>query len=139
MLKIKLTRVGKKHTPLFRIVVAPDRSKNNGEMVDYLGSYDPLLKSFKVDKEKVLSWMKKGAKPTDTVKLLLIKQNILPKEKNLKKYKVTPGKKKQARAEAKSKATQSVPDNGKEKVEKAKKPEKEAPKKEEKIEQEASE
>lgn len=72
MLKIKLQRVGKKNQPSYRIVIAEARSKLSGKYVDLLGTYDPKTNpsSFKIDKEKYKSWLKKGAQPTKTIRLL---------------------------------------------------------------------
>lgn len=75
MLKIKLVRLGKKKQPLFRIVVMPDRSKMNGRYLDLLGYYNPKTDPFtlKLDREKYQSWLKKGAQPTESLKLLVKK------------------------------------------------------------------
>jgi len=73
MLKIKLTRLGKKHQPAYRIVVAEARSKRDGKYTDLLGHYNPLAKSnkVKINKEKYQEWLAKGAQPTDTVRRLV--------------------------------------------------------------------
>ncbi|MCD8484262.1 30S ribosomal protein S16 [Candidatus Woesebacteria bacterium] len=68
MLRIKLTRIGKKHQPQYRIVVTEKRSKRDGKYVEQVGFYNPLgdkILSFEVDKYQ--SWIQKGAQPTDTV------------------------------------------------------------------------
>ena len=67
MVKIKLSRVGKKHEPHFRIVVAEAKSKVGGEYVDKLGTYNPVNKSFTLDRAKYDGWIGKGAQPTETV------------------------------------------------------------------------
>ncbi len=68
-------RIGKKKQPFFRIVVAPARSKMNGKYLDLLGHYNPLVQpsEIKLDKGKFESWLKKGAQPTQSLKLLLKK------------------------------------------------------------------
>ncbi len=68
MLRVRLTRTGKKHAPSFRIVVGP-----HSRDLEVLGSYNPQLKpaSFKVDKERLEYWVSKGAKLTDAVESLL--------------------------------------------------------------------
>ncbi|MEI6690642.1 MAG: 30S ribosomal protein S16 [bacterium] len=70
MLKIKLTRVGKKGQPQYRIVVVEARDKNSGKCVELLGTYNPLLKegSFKLDQVKYQTWLSKGAQPTTTIR-----------------------------------------------------------------------
>jgi len=75
MLKIKLTPTGKRNLRQYRIVVAEDREKLTGNIIQHLGSYNPHAKSdqVKIDKELYQSWIKKGAQPTLTVKNLVSK------------------------------------------------------------------
>lgn len=75
MLKIKLSRTGKKNQANFRIVVAEAKSKRDGKYVDLLGHYQPLNKNnkVKVDRKKYQNWLQKGAQPTQTVKKLVEK------------------------------------------------------------------
>lgn len=72
MLKIKLSRTGRKNQPSYRVVVAEARSKRDGKVVDNLGYYNPLSKSAEVviDKKKFQEWISRGAKPTITVEHL---------------------------------------------------------------------
>ena len=73
MLKIRLTRTGKKHQPSYRIVVTEARSKRDGKYIESLGFYNPLIKSkkIKIDKKKYQEWLAKGAQPTDVVRRLI--------------------------------------------------------------------
>lgn len=73
MLKIRLQRLGRKNRPNYRIVVAEHSAAPQGKYVDLLGSYDPLAKTdaIKVDADRVLEWIKKGAQPSNTVARLL--------------------------------------------------------------------
>jgi small subunit ribosomal protein S16 len=75
MLKIKLTRVGKRDQALYRIVVNEARDKRDGKYTDILGQYNPGTNpaTVTVDKEKYASWIEKGAQPTQTVKKLIEK------------------------------------------------------------------
>ena len=73
MVRIRLSRRGKKKRPFYRIVVTDIRTKRDGSPIEQIGTYDPLSKSLKIDKEKAESWIKKGAKPTETVLSLLKK------------------------------------------------------------------
>lgn len=75
MLKIKLTRTGRKNLSFFRIVVAPDKSKISGRVVDTLGSYDPHhpKNQLIINKKSYTDWLTKGAQPTQTVKQLVKK------------------------------------------------------------------
>jgi len=75
MLKIKLTRIGKKGVCDYRIVVAEAKSKNNGQYTALLGTYQPQAKPawFKIDRVKLEYWLKSGAKPTPTISKLIAK------------------------------------------------------------------
>ena len=77
--KIRLRRMGAKKAPFYRIVVADSRFPRDGRFIEELGYYDPMKKpsEVKVDAEKVQTWIKNGAQPTDTVKALLKKNEIL--------------------------------------------------------------
>ncbi|MCI5708803.1 30S ribosomal protein S16 [Veillonella caviae] len=87
MLKIRLTRLGAKKAPFYRIVVADARARREGRPVDTIGQYDatknPAIVS--VDKEKALAWLAKGAQPTDTVRSLFKKQGVMQKFADAKK------------------------------------------------------
>ncbi len=73
--KIRLTRMGAKKQPFYRIIVADSRSPRDGRFIEKIGLYDPKSDPSKieVDREKALEWIKKGAKPTDTVQKLFDK------------------------------------------------------------------
>jgi small subunit ribosomal protein S16 len=101
MIKLRLSRIGHKNAPFYRIVVANARSKREGDALDYVGTYDPKTKpsTVTVDKVKVNEWIKKGALPTETVKALLVREGVLPKTSIVKKvFNSKPGKKKAAKA-----------------------------------------
>jgi len=68
-LKIRLTRIGSTHNPIYRVVVAETRSRRDGHPVAQVGHYDPRAKGqqLTIDFEAYDSWIKKGAKATDTV------------------------------------------------------------------------
>ena len=75
MVKIRLQRFGKKKAPFYHIVVADSKSPRDGKIIEQLGTYDPMTnpETIVLDKAKVETWMKNGAKPTDTVKALIEK------------------------------------------------------------------
>jgi len=77
--KIRLTRIGSKKKPFYRIVVADSRSPRDGKFIEKIGTYDPKTEPSKieVDEDKVMSWLKKGAKPTDAVQKIFEKVNIV--------------------------------------------------------------
>ncbi|MBO6163775.1 MAG: 30S ribosomal protein S16 [Lachnospiraceae bacterium] len=67
--KIRLTRLGKKKAPFYRVQVADSRYPRDGRFIDELGTYDPSKNpsEIKIDAEKAKKWLANGAKPTDTV------------------------------------------------------------------------
>ncbi len=73
MLKIKLQPTGKRHQRYYRIVVAEDRSKLSGKVIDSIGSYNPHdpANAIVINQESYQSWIKKGAQPTDTIRNLV--------------------------------------------------------------------
>lgn len=84
MIKIKLLPRGKKHQITYRIVIALDRSKFNGNFIDDLGFYTPQTKTLTIDKEKLIDWQKKGAQLTTGVDKLL-NPDKYPKKIKVKK------------------------------------------------------
>ena len=81
MLAIKLKRVGKKKQASFRIVVKERRSKMQGNSNEDLGWFNPHTNEVKLDGEKALAWMKKGAQPTDSVRNLMVRTGAIKEEK----------------------------------------------------------
>ena len=81
MVKIRLRRMGRKHRPFYRVVVADSRSPRDGAFIEVIGHYDPLTDPATVDinEEKALKWLTCGAQPTDTVRSLLRKLGIIEK------------------------------------------------------------
>ena len=77
MVKIRLKRVGAKKAPFYHIVVADSRSPRDGKIIDQIGTYDPMTNpaTVVVNQEKLATWTKNGAKPTDSVKALIEKAN----------------------------------------------------------------
>lgn len=76
--KMRLTRMGDKKNPFYRVVVADSRKSRDGEYVDLIGTYNPLKnpEEIKLDNEKATRWLANGAQPTDTVKVLLTKAGV---------------------------------------------------------------
>ena len=83
MLKIRLQRVGKKHEPVFRIVVGNSQNgPKSGKFIEVLGSYDPRSKNKNtLNKERVQTWISKGAQVSDTVHNLLVSEKVIDKKK----------------------------------------------------------
>ena len=79
--KIRLTRMGEKKAPFYRLVVADSRSPRDGRFVEQIGTYNPLTTpaEIKINEELALKWLNNGAIPTDTVKNLLSDAGIMKK------------------------------------------------------------
>lgn len=77
--KIRLRRMGAKKAPFYRVVVADSRYPRDGRFIEEIGYYDPMKEPvvINIDAEKATAWMKNGAQPTDTVKALLKKSEII--------------------------------------------------------------
>ena len=77
--KMRLTRIGKKKAPFYRVVIADVRAPRDGRFVEEIGYYNPMTEpaDIKIDADKAKQWIKNGAQPTDTVKALLKKSGIV--------------------------------------------------------------
>ncbi len=97
MVKIRLTRTGKKGEPHYRVIVINTREKRESKAIEYLGYYNPRSNpsKFEVDVERIKYWLSVGAQPTETVARFLSKQKLFNKIE--KKYSKKPGKKTQER------------------------------------------
>ncbi|MBQ4541533.1 MAG: 30S ribosomal protein S16 [Clostridia bacterium] len=84
--KMRLTRMGDKKAPFYRVVVADSRVARDAKYIDLIGTYNPLTNpaEVKIDAEKAKTWIKNGAQPTDTVKALLVKEGIVESDKKSK-------------------------------------------------------
>ena len=81
-LKIRLTRMGDKKAPFYRVVVADSKSPRDGKFVEIIGTYNPLTNpaEIKINNEKAAEWIKNGAQPTDTARELLIKSGVIERK-----------------------------------------------------------
>lgn len=77
--KIRLRRMGAKKAPFYRVVVADSRYPRDGRFIEEIGTYNPLTDpaTIDIDAELAKKWIGNGAQPTDTVKALLKKSNII--------------------------------------------------------------
>ncbi|MDD6022603.1 MAG: 30S ribosomal protein S16 [Acutalibacteraceae bacterium] len=77
--KIRLRRMGAKRAPFYRVVVADSRYPRDGRFIEEIGYYDPMKEpvDIKIDAEKAQKWLANGAQPTETVKVLLKKCDIV--------------------------------------------------------------
>ncbi len=83
--KMRLTRMGDKKSPFYRIVVVDSRKARDGEYIEKVGHYNPTTQpeEIVIDEAKAKDWLSKGVQPTDTVKTLLIRQGIMEKPTKL--------------------------------------------------------
>jgi len=77
--KIRLRRMGAKKAPFYRVVVADSRYPRDGRFIEEIGYFNPMTEpnDIKIDAEKAQKWIANGAQPTDTVKALLKKCDII--------------------------------------------------------------
>lgn len=82
--KMRLTRMGDKKAPFYRVVVADSRVARDAKYIDLVGTYNPLTNpaEVKIDAEKAKTWIKNGAQPTATVKALLVKSGAIEAKKS---------------------------------------------------------
>ena len=88
MLKLRLTRLGRKKVPFYRIAAMENLSKRDGKAVAYLGTYNPLAEDDKqvvLKEEEILKYSTNGAQPTETVRSILTKAGVWEKFQETKK------------------------------------------------------
>ncbi|TDT69154.1 small subunit ribosomal protein S16 [Hypnocyclicus thermotrophus] len=87
MVKLRLTRLGRKKAPFYRIAAMEALSKRDGKAIAYLGSYNPLVEENGVvlNEEEIIKFLKNGAQPTRTVKSILVKSGVWAKFEEAKK------------------------------------------------------
>lgn len=103
MLRIRLTRVGKKNSPAYRVVVADHKRAVKRKSIEILGHYNPVShpKELVINKERSLYWISQGAQPSDTVHNLMCDLGILAKDAKIKKvYAKAPAKEEKAEENA---------------------------------------
>ena len=104
MLKVRLTRLGAKKEPVYRVVVVNSTSKRDGKPIEELGHYNPKTKAMKLDVESAKAWIKKGAQPTKMVAFLIANAN----EDGSLNYKKPDSVKLSKKAQAKAKAAEEA-------------------------------
>ena len=77
--KLRLTRIGAKKNPCYRVVAADSRYPRDGRFIEVIGTYNPMTDpvEVKIDTDKAKKWIANGAQPTDTVKAILKKEGVL--------------------------------------------------------------
>jgi small subunit ribosomal protein S16 len=129
MLKIRLSRTGKRNSPSFRVVVTDHTAPVKAGYIEHIGFYNPQTKSFTINEDKLKLWMKKGATPSDTVNNLLVREKIFTKDKVIKVTRTSKKKEDEEKKEGAKKEEKEAPE-----VQKKDEKEKEAPKPESKAE-----
>jgi small subunit ribosomal protein S16 len=109
MVKIRLTRTGRKNHATFRIAVTEARTKRDTKSIELVGYYLPHEKKIEVNAERVNHWLSVGAQPSPTVKRLLIKAGVLKAEKKAEaKFSNKPGKKATERTARKAEKVEAL-------------------------------
>ena len=94
--RIRLTRLGDKKSPFYRVVVADSRTARDGKVIEQIGTYDPLKNpaEININVELAKKWIANGVQPTETVRNLLVKAGVIEKPTKLSPSKTNPKKKK---------------------------------------------
>lgn len=74
---LRLTRMGSKKRPFYRIVAIDSRTRRDGKYIELIGTYNPLTGEQKISSDIALKWLNEGARPSDTVKDLLSKEGVM--------------------------------------------------------------
>lgn len=87
MVKLRLTRLGRKKLPVYRIVAMEELTKRDGKAIAYVGTYNTLTEpaSFELKEDEIIKFLMNGAQPTETVKSILKKSGVLEKFEAAKK------------------------------------------------------
>ena len=83
--KLRLTRMGAKARPFYRIVASDSRRPRDGQYIELIGTYNPAANETKVNEEVALKWLGQGALPTDTVRNIFSQKGIMTKFAESKK------------------------------------------------------
>lgn len=90
--RLRLKRIGTKNRPVYRVVVMDGRNPRDGRVIESIGTYNPLQDpaALALDEEKALSWLQKGAQPSDTVRELLSSAGVLERFADLRRARKNP-------------------------------------------------
>ena len=83
--RIRLTRMGSRNKPVYRIVASDSRRPRDGQYIEQIGTYNPAIDEVKVNEEVAMKWLNQGALPTDTARSLLSKKGVMAKFAESKK------------------------------------------------------
>lgn len=108
MVRIRLSRKGRRNRPFYRITAVDRRAKRDGEVIENLGWYDPLVqdwdKAVSINEERVRHWLSVGAQPSETVKDLLARRGVIDAEQRRREVQARIERKKAAKAAESSSA-----------------------------------
>ena len=81
MVRIRLRRIGARHRPYYRIVVADQREARNGKVIEEIGTYDPMQDppAIKINEDSAVKWLRNGARPSEAVAHMLKTRGITDK------------------------------------------------------------
>ena len=79
---MRLTRLGDKKSPFYRVVVIDSHKARDGQYVDLVGTYNPLTEELNLDTDKAKKWIDCGVQPTETVRALLVKSGAIESKKS---------------------------------------------------------
>jgi|TARA_B110000902_G_scaffold256065_1_gene322315 small subunit ribosomal protein S16 len=77
MLRLRLKRGGKKRNPIYRIVIMNNTTKRDGKTIEEVGFYNPITKQIRINVTKVITRLKQGVQPSNTVRRLLVEVGII--------------------------------------------------------------
>ena len=83
--RIRLTRMGSRNKPVYRIVASDSRRPRDGQYIEQIGTYNPAIDEVKVNEEVAMKWLNQGALPSDTARSLLSKKGVMAKFAESKK------------------------------------------------------
>lgn len=105
MLTIRLSRIGKKNQPLYRLIISEKTKDPYGRALEILGSYNPFTKQLQAKSERIKYWISKGAQLSPTVNNLLVEKKIIEGKKVTASK---PGEKKKAAAAGKKEGVKAA-------------------------------
>lgn len=97
MLTIRLSRIGKKKAPMYRLIISENARDTHARVLEILGSYNPFTKDLAAKNERINYWLGKGAGMSATVNNLLIDKGVIKAEKVTAAKKGTPKKEKKSK------------------------------------------
>lgn len=98
MVRIRLSRTGKKNYATYRLVITNNREKRESKFIEYVGHFNPHNKELVLEEERIKYWISVGAQPSDRVKNMLIKKGLVEKPAFKKTFAIKAGKKATERA-----------------------------------------